>query len=71
VDRRLVIACMTANGLRLLQRLNVHTDTEITECVGDLSPEELRNLLTGLEALHRAWSARQAAQSGVSDPEAC
>ncbi len=71
VDRRLVIACITASGLRLLQRLNVHADTEITECIGDLSPEDLRSLLTGLEALHRSWAARQAAQSARSDPEAC
>jgi DNA-binding MarR family transcriptional regulator len=71
VDRRLVIACMTAKGLRLLQRLNVHADTEIAECMGDLSPENLHCLLTGLEALHRSWAMRQATHATAGDPEAC
>ncbi len=71
VDRRLVIACMTASGLQLLQRLNLHADTEIAECMSDLSPADLHCLLTGLEALHRTWAARQAARANGSDPEAC
>jgi DNA-binding MarR family transcriptional regulator len=71
VDRRLVIACMTAKGLRLLQRLNVHLDTEVAECMSDLSPEDLHSLLIGLEALQRAWSVHQAARANTGDPEAC
>jgi DNA-binding MarR family transcriptional regulator len=71
VDRRLVIARLTAKGLTLLQRLNVHADTEIAECIDDLSPEDLRCLLTGMEALHRAWEARQSALASATDPEAC
>jgi DNA-binding MarR family transcriptional regulator len=71
VDRRLVIARLTAEGIGLLQRLNVHSDTELAECMDDLSPEELRCLLIGMEAVHRTWEARQAALANATDPEAC
>lgn len=71
LDRRLVIARLTSKGLGLLQRLNIHADTEITECMDDLSPEELRCLLVGMEALHQTWEARQAAVTAATDPEAC
>jgi len=71
VDRRLVIAKMTAEGLSLLHRLNVHAGTEIADCMDDLSPDELRCLHVGMAALHRSWEARQAALAGASDPEAC
>ena len=68
IDRRLVIARLTAHGRRLLQRLNVHAEAALAECVSDLSDHDLRCLLVGLEALHHAWLARQAADS---EPEAC
>ncbi|MDB5077502.1 MAG: putative MarR family transcriptional regulator [Chloroflexi bacterium] len=71
VDRRLVIARLTAEGMRLLQRLNVHAGTEIAECMDDLSPEDLRCLQVGMEALHRTWESRQTALANASDPEAC
>ncbi len=71
VDRRLVIARLTSTGLSLLQRLNIHADSEIAECMEELSPEDLRCLLVGMEALHRTWETRQVAIAAASDPEAC
>jgi DNA-binding MarR family transcriptional regulator len=71
LDRRLVIARLTAQGLRLLQKLNVHADTEIADCMDDLSPDDLRCLQIGMEALHRTWESRQAALRTATDPEAC
>src|SRR5579859_2881801 len=72
IDRRLVIARLTVQGRRLLQRLNMQQDPALSECISDLSDDDLRALLVGLEALHRAWQARQSlllAQD--SEPEAC
>jgi DNA-binding MarR family transcriptional regulator len=71
IDRRLVIARLTAHGRRLLQRLNLVTDPLLSECLSDLSNDDLRALLVGLEALHRAWLARQAAHAQGAEPEAC
>jgi DNA-binding MarR family transcriptional regulator len=71
VDRRLVIASVTAKGLRLLQRLNVRAEDEAAQCMQDLAPDDLRALLRGMEALHLAWEARQAEVVDGSDPEAC
>jgi DNA-binding MarR family transcriptional regulator len=71
IDRRLVIARLTPHGYSLLQRLNMHADAMLAECMGDLKDEEFQALLVGLEALHRAWQARQTALTNGSDPEAC
>jgi DNA-binding MarR family transcriptional regulator len=72
IDRRLVIARLTAHGRRLLQRLNLQqTDPLLSECLSDLSNDDLHALQVGLEALHQAWLVRQAARALSGEPEAC
>ncbi len=71
VDRRLVIARLTAEGARLLQRLRVYAHDEIFECLADLTPDDLHSLQVGLEALQRAWQARQAMLAASNEPDAC
>lgn len=71
-DRRLVIARLTLQGRRLLQRLNMQPDPVLSECISDLGDDDLRALLVGLEALHRAWMARRSLlHAQESEPEAC
>lgn len=59
IDRRLVIARLTASGLHLLQRLNLLHRNEVAECLQSMSDQELHSLFVGMEALHREWNAKQ------------
>jgi DNA-binding MarR family transcriptional regulator len=70
-DRRLVIARLTSQGRDLLQQLRVSTTIDLADCVQAMSPRDLWCLLVGMEALHRATNARQAALVGANDPEPC
>ncbi|HWE64553.1 MAG TPA: MarR family transcriptional regulator [Chloroflexota bacterium] len=63
IDRRLVIARLTHDGKELLERLNLYNQKEIADCLTALDEEDLRCLCVGMEALHRAWLAKQAGRA--------
>ena len=70
-DRRLVIARLTSKGRDLLLRLKVGTTVDLADCAQAMSPHDLWCLLVGMEALHRATTARKEALAGASEPEDC
>jgi DNA-binding MarR family transcriptional regulator len=71
VDRRLVIVRLTSQGRDLLQRLRVSATADLAHCIQAMTPHDLRCLLVGMEALHRASQAHAAADAGANDPEDC
>lgn len=71
IDRRLVIVRLTPQSHTLLARLNIHTDSDLIECLNEMTEEDLRSLLRGMEALRRIWETRSAVRANGVEPEAC
>jgi len=73
VDRRVVEVHRTEAGVAVFQGLREERRARLRALIGTLSAAELRALLTGLRALHRARSERTdagAAHARPTDPHA-